>query len=151
SITAGEINQGTTLLYFGFYNFSDHDIVIPGKNAIPHRAFDERQPARQQGHSGPAGNPVDAVEPVALAGSEMIGNLALRFIQNINAEMHTWPEMFQNSGSVSNADQHQRRQKRYGGKGIHGNAVGLAVAVEYRSHSHTRRIPAAGQPELPFA
>ena len=110
AIAAGIVDQGAAFLHPRIDDFADHDVMVAGGDAIPERAFDKGEAAGQKRHAGASRSPVDAVETITFAGGEMVGNVALMFVQNIYAEVHAGPEMFQNTGAVVQADGYEGRR-----------------------------------------
>ena len=56
---------------------ADEDVVVAGREALPHSAFDGRQHAREYGHAGLAAPPVQSIETVLPLTGEALSKIPL--------------------------------------------------------------------------
>ena len=74
---AREVDQRRTAGHARAHHFADENVVVAGREALPHGAFDGRQHAREYRHTGLAAPPLQSIEAVLPLTREALRKIAL--------------------------------------------------------------------------
>ena len=74
---AREVDQGRTAGHSRAHHFAHENVVVAGRDALPHGAFDGCQYARKYGYPGCAAPPLQSIETVLPLTGEALGKIAL--------------------------------------------------------------------------
>lgn len=126
----------------------DQDIVVAGGDGLFEGAFHVGEGIVEEGDAGGAGVPVDALEAVAAAGGELVGEVALFGAKEGEAESGLIAEEVEDGRVVADADEDEGRVEGDGGEGVDGEAVWGGVGAEDAGHGDAGGELAAGAAEI---